>query len=573
MSPKSLLLRALVVATALVATAHGLQCTAKMKPVAIDTEDENGGVARTSFLYVEVESNTQITLSPQVCPDGTIPPLKVYEMEFVANSEYMSCPPDYSDTWGSQTSVCVMEDAPAEYDDFLASPAKYACMKVTTTSTNTGGGGSSTSAWTNTQCQIHENNWSDNICCPPDKTTLFYRRATEEENQNHNGDPSSNPMLTLGRCTAAIFTELYGNDVDPTTMPFDTSDMTTPSATLRMDGQDGRDGPFTIKDVYTKLGDRAKTVLRDSFWPQLMSVDTAVSVTGVTDYSESEIVAYLDALTFSDWDCGEIENPNPEDCVQTQATVASAGGASFGGFTAGDRDSCQIDFPGMDAGQLSNVLNQMMWGYNTDKSAMASALTFKYKSCNAALTYPSTLGIPPLARDNIAGYFASFHNDPVPGNNQIRSAMKRTGFKSAVSKNVSGACSLLVTLVDVPLMVDPEQLVSVDGVAFADLKSIYAYVPDAYVALDAFTVLARTTGIVPGPTAAFTVVTKNTATEALSTFTNITATSGAYSSLKKKLDARNDQRWDKNFACGGMDNDRVGGKINVPISQSPRSPD
>jgi hypothetical protein len=46
----------------------------------------------------------------------------------------------------------------------------------------------------------------------------------------------------------------------------------------------------------------------------------------------------------------------------------------------------------MDAGQLSNVLNQMMWGYNTDKSAMASALTFKYKSCNAALTYPSTLG-------------------------------------------------------------------------------------------------------------------------------------------------------------------------------------
>ena len=392
MSPKSLLLRALVVATALVATAHGLQCTAKMKPVAIDTEDENGGVARTSFLYVEVESNTQITLSPQVCPDGTIPPLKVYEMEFVANSEYMSCPPDYSDTWGSQTSVCVMEDAPAEYDDFLASPAKYACMKVTTTSTNTGGGGSSTSAWTNTQCQIHENNWSDNICCPPDKTTLFYRRATDEENQNHNGDPSSNPRLTLGRCTAAIFTELYGNDVDPTTMPFDTSDMTTPSATLRMDGQDGRDGPFTIKDVYTKLGDRAKTVLRDSFWPQLMSVDTAVSVTGVTDYSESEIVAYLDALTFSDWDCGEIENPNPEDCVQTQATVASAGGASFGGFTVGDRDSCQIDFPGMNAGQLSNVLNQMMWGYNTDKSTMASALTFKYKSCNAALTYPSTLG-------------------------------------------------------------------------------------------------------------------------------------------------------------------------------------
>ena len=49
--------------------------------------------------------------------------------------------------------------------------------------------------------------------------------------------------------------------------------------------------------------------------------------------------------------------------------------------------------------------------------------------------------------------------------------------------------------------------------------------------------------------------------------------SGAYSSLKKKLDARNDQRWDKNFACGGMDNDRVGGKIKVRISQSPRSAD
>ena len=103
--------------------------------------------------------------------------------------------------------------------------------------------------------------------------------------------------------------------------------------------------------------------------------------------------------------------------------------------------------------------------------------------------------------------------------------MKRTGFKSAVSKNVSGDVRhCWLPWLDVPLMVDPEQLVSVDGVAFADLKSIYAYVPDAYVALDAFTVLARTTGIVPGPTAAFTVVTKNTATEALSTFTNITAT-------------------------------------------------
>ena len=372
---------------------------------------------------------------------------------------------------------------------------------------------------------------------------------------------SYDTVVTLGRCTAARFTELWGNDVDLTAVPFDTSDREPAVSSVRMDGQDGRDGPYTIKEVYKKLGDRAKTVLKNSFWPNLMAPDKVVKVTGVADFTETEITAFFDAQEVGWSDC------NGDDCFDRQETVGSMGGTTFLGFDADDPDAAEVDFPGLEEWQvnmfLSSFVHSSSWCWECEQSEIASKISVRYKNCNAALNFPPTLGIPPLARDNIAGYFANFHNDPVPGNNQIRSDMKLTGFKSAVSKNISDTCKMLVTLVDVPTLVDPQELVSIDGVAFSDLLSVYDSVPDAYVALDAFTVLARTTGKVPGLGKTFTVEVRDTVTGASTTYTNITATTGAYSSLKRKLDARNDMRWDRNFQCGGMDFDRTRGKIKL----------
>ena len=67
----------------LVSADHDLnmQCKVKVKFVAIDTPDENGGLARTSFLYVEVEADQKIYVEPESCPpEGYVPPMTVYEI-------------------------------------------------------------------------------------------------------------------------------------------------------------------------------------------------------------------------------------------------------------------------------------------------------------------------------------------------------------------------------------------------------------------------------------------------------------------------------------------------------------
>ena len=124
----------------------------------------------------------------------------------------------------------------------------------------------------------------------------------------------------------------------PTSLPFLDTDR-EPAVSVRMDGQDGRDGPYTIKEVYKKLGDRAKTVLRHSFWPNLMAPDTVVKVTGVADFTETEITAFFDAQEVRWNDC------NGDDCFDRQETVGSMGGTTFLGFDADDPDAAEVDWP------------------------------------------------------------------------------------------------------------------------------------------------------------------------------------------------------------------------------------
>jgi hypothetical protein len=44
-----------------------------------------------------------------------------------------------------------------------------------------------------------------------------------------------------------------------------------------------------------------------------------------------------------------------------------------------------------------------------------------------------------------------------------------------------------------------------------------------------------------------------------------------YNSLKTKLDKRNDDRWMRDFECGGMDFNRMGGRVN-PGNLNPTCP-
>ena len=61
-----------------------MQCKVKVKLVAIDTPDENGGLARTSFLYVEVEADQKIYVEPESCPEGYVPPMTVYQINYAS---------------------------------------------------------------------------------------------------------------------------------------------------------------------------------------------------------------------------------------------------------------------------------------------------------------------------------------------------------------------------------------------------------------------------------------------------------------------------------------------------------
>ena len=124
----------------LVSADHDLnmQCVAKFRPVAIDTDDANGGIARTSFLYVEVEADQKITVEPMICPEGYVTPTKTYEIQYASSPDnYWSCPEPWSD---DETITCDIPDQPSTYDDFLDNPASHSCVKVTHTYGGTGGG-------------------------------------------------------------------------------------------------------------------------------------------------------------------------------------------------------------------------------------------------------------------------------------------------------------------------------------------------------------------------------------------------------------------------------------------------
>ena len=178
------------------------------------------------------------------------------------------------------------------------------------------------------------------------------------------------------------------------------------------------------------------------------------------------------------------------------------------------------------------------------------------------------VSMPPFAKDVVSTYFAFIHDNPIPGNDEIRSIRKLTPFDSAMSKkNTDGTCRMVVSLKDVPEV--EGELVSIDGVDFSCLMSAYSRVPDAYVVLDAYTALARTTGKVPAADENVTVTLK--ASDGTLTDYSVSSKYEYYNSLKTKLDKRNEDRWMRDFECGGMDFNRRAGRLN-PANLNPTCP-
>lgn len=82
--------------------AYAATCSASYKPVAIDTSDEEAGMARMKVNYLELTSDVDIYVKLKGCPTGTIPPSATYLYVQNCNKNMMGgeCedPPTYPPT-------------------------------------------------------------------------------------------------------------------------------------------------------------------------------------------------------------------------------------------------------------------------------------------------------------------------------------------------------------------------------------------------------------------------------------------------------------------------------------------
>lgn len=507
------------------------ECFASFKPVTIDTASSEGGVARTSFLFLEVEADQDIVVEVQACPEGYGVPARGYLV-------HPTC------SWYENPS----EECPTD-EEILADPAKYACK------TEDHGHGHT---WTH--CSIHVQNYDHHVpvCCPKDKSTFLIVDSWQDRQDSDIKWPETWESV-FGICTAAKFPGPELHDVDLRGLSFDTSDAVKGVPQQRMDGREGRAGPFTIKEVYAKFPDRASLMMKHAYYPELSSSTNVLAVGGVSEMSEGDVVSKFTSMILRYWECPDDGN----DCYEDEKRI-DATDVSYLGKDPEDDNIAYVDFPNWQSWEVSDLVRQSTdrWSDLYDPS-----LKISFRDCKVAGSYLPNFKLPPFAENVVSTYFSMFYKEPIPGNDEIRAQSQITPFSSIVSKDVSGTCRLLVTLADIPDM-QPMELVSIDGVPWTCLAAAYDSVPDAYIALDAFTALKRTTGAAPAAGEAFVVEVRNfTNTSSSVVKHTVTATSAVYTSMKSKLDSRNDKRWGQNFVCGGMDYDRTGGKVN------PASPD
>ena len=209
--------------------------------------------------------------------------------------------------------------------------------------------------------------------------------------------------------------------------------------------------------------------------------------------------------------------------------------------------------------EASDMLNP-----DYDEVSPVEQITYSAVKAGQRVSDPGFV-MPPFPADVVSLFFKYVIKETaVPGvDYTIESSLKVTPFTSAKAELAADGttCKMMVSLNGVDNV--EEELVSIDGVSFDCLKEAYDFVPDAYVALDAYTALARTTGAVPARGASVKVVLKNSA--GTETSYEVSPTFAAYTALKNKLDKRNNlvASGYAQVQCGGMDFDRDDGEVNA----------
>ncbi len=215
-------------------------------------------------------------------------------------------------------------------------------------------------------------------------------------------------------------------------------------------------------------------------------------------------------------------------------------------------------------------LKELYQLYDQDASEMTQGLVYGASSECEAMTMAFTM--PPFGADVLSSFFAHVFNSPVPGNDEINSVRKLTPFSGAKSKeDTDGVCKMIVTLRDYPEV--EGEIMKIDGVDFSCLQAAHEKVPDAYVALDAYTALARATGSVPALGENITVTIRDLVDDSVTDY-SVTATFSNYASLKSKLDSRNDEvmwGWGSKPVCGHMTYMRWDGQVTPGERTCPRS--
>ena len=142
------------------------------------------------------------------------------------------------------------------------------------------------------------------------------------------------------------------------------------------------------------------------------------------------------------------------------------------------------------------TIKELYQTYDTKAIGMMESLVYaNVNGCEASYderpenSHMQVVAMPPFHKDVASSYFAHLHDNPIPGNDQIRSIRKLSPFSDAKStKDADGVCQMMVSIIDHDV---EGELVSIDGVDVSCLFDAYDRVLDAYVVLDAYSALAH----------------------------------------------------------------------------------
>ena len=541
-------------------------CRATYRPVIVDLNEEtydNQGnkemvLTRMNVDYVELSTldSSEVYVSPMGCAldaDGKTThrrPKRTLKLGCSDPDDAANCPAE---------------------ETFWKDPLKYACGEKEVYDWMSGGNKMVTSCAVEDPFQGYG---TANVCCPLDKPNFYvfdkeagsnsnYRRRLLSQQEKGSSTLTSRTRQKLGKSQGITITSRTPQKLSKPNSLRRRLSQTAPYGDDSYGGGDSYGGSDSY-GAYDSYGDHDSYVAYDSYGDH----DSYGAYDSYGDHdSYGAYDSYGDHDSYGGWEeetlvgiCSAAELPTldmfsyePVDWSDETFTPDSdmVNSVAFG-----------------DLGLTS--LKQLYQLYDQDASEMTQGLVYGASSECEADTMAFTM--PPFGADVVSSFFAHVFNNPVPGNDEINSVRKLTPFSGAKSKeDTDGVCKMIVTLRDYPEV--EGEIMKIDGVDFSCLQAAYEKVPDAYVALDAYTALARATGSVPALGDNITVTIRDLTDDSVTDY-SVMATFSNYASLKSKLDSRNDEAmwgWGSKPMCGHMTYMRWDGQVAPGERTCPRS--